>query len=109
MQANFIPFQTIVHYFSGTERTTSALENLLGNLIGFIPLGLLAPMVFERIRSVKGMLLVSFCTSLLYETIQLVSGLGVFDIDDLILNTAGGVLGYLVFVRFRKENAVVRS
>lgn len=41
--------------------------------------------------------LFSFEFSLLVETIQLVSKVGSFDVDDLMLNTLGGILGYVIF------------
>ena len=106
-QINLIPFKTILHFLSGTERKAIALQNLLGNFVGFMPLGLLAPLVFEKIRSAKMMLVVSFLTSLGFELIQLVTGLGVFDVDDLILNTAGGVAGYFAFTFFNKRSPVL--
>ena len=106
-QANFIPFKTILYFLSGAERKAIAFQNLLGNFVGFMPLGLLAPLVFEKIRSAKMMLVVSFLTSLGFELIQLVTGLGVFDVDDLILNTAGGVAGYFAFTFFNKRSPVL--
>lgn len=102
--ANFVPFKTIAYFLSGVESKAIALQNLLGNFVGFMPLGLLAPLLFEKIRSVKAMLVLSFLTSLAFELIQFVTGLGVFDVDDLILNTAGGVAGYLTFTLFNKQS-----
>jgi glycopeptide antibiotics resistance protein len=43
-------------------------------------------------------LIAGFLVSLGYETTQLLTGLGVFDVDDLILNTAGSFVGFLLFV-----------
>ena len=48
------------------------------------------------------MTLISFEFSLLIECIQLVSKVGSFDVDDMILNTLGGSLGYLCFWVARK-------
>lgn len=48
------------------------------------------------------MLLYSFELSLLVETIQLVTKVGSFDVDDLLLNTIGGVCGYLVYGSLQK-------
>lgn len=104
MHANFTPFKTILYFLSGVERKAIASENLLGNFVGFMPLGLLAPLLFEKVRSVKTMLVLSFLTSLAFELTQLVTGLGIFDVDDLILNTAGGVMGYLAFMLFNKQS-----
>ena len=38
-----------------------------------------------------------FCISLLFELFQLYTGIGVFDVDDLLLNTCGGMIGYLLY------------
>ena len=107
--ANLAPFKTILYFLSGAERKVIAFENLFGNFVGFMPLGLLAPLIFDKIRSVRMMLLFSFLTSLAFELTQLVTGLGMFDIDDLILNTAGGVIGYLVFTFFNTQSPALNS
>lgn len=44
----------------------------------------------------------SFALSLTIETIQLVCKIGCFDVDDLLLNTIGGILGYVVFLAYDK-------
>ena len=108
-QANFIPFKMMLHYLRGAEGTLIAVENVLGNFIGFMPLGLLAPLLFEEIKSVTSMIAVSFFVSFSFELVQLITGLGYFDVDDLILNTAGGVFGYLACIFFTKQLSVLNS
>ena len=101
-QMNLIPFATIVDYFANGN-TGISVRNLVGNVIIFIPLGFLLPILIERFRKLIVILLVSFAFSLLFETIQLLfSMLGSFDVDDLILNTFGALLGYLGFVTSKK-------
>jgi glycopeptide antibiotics resistance protein len=73
------------------------MNNLLGNLLGFIPFGLLLPLVIPFFRNLFKTLLAGFLLSLGYETIQLVFDLGIFDVDDLILNTAGALIGFIIF------------
>ena len=72
------------------------LYNFYGNIVWFVPFGLLWPLVRRRrgfFRTVAaGMLL-----SLLIETIQFFIWTGVSDIDDLIFNTCGAMIGYLCF------------
>ncbi len=108
-QANFIPFKLMLYYLSGSEGITIAVENVLGNFIGFMPLGLLAPLLFDEIKSVTSMLAVSFFISFSFEIVQLITGLGYFDVDDLILNSAGGVFGYLAYGFFTKQLAALNS
>ena len=99
-QANFIPFHTIQLYLKTNLRAEYSIENLLGNIIIFIPLGLLTPLLFKGARSFRKVFGISFLISFILETIQLLAVLGRFDVDDVILNTAGGVLGYLGFKLF---------
>ena len=68
-----------------------------GNVIGFIPFGMILPVIWPKTGKVLRILLLSFEFSLCVETIQLVWKVGSFDVDDLILNTLGGVIGYMLF------------
>lgn len=93
---NFIPFKTIVFYlFLAEINLNIRVENLAGNVIGFIPFGFLLPLLFKDLLSFKKIILLTFCLSLGFEMIQLTFNLGSFDVDDLILNTLGGILGYI--------------
>ncbi len=96
-KANLVPFKTIKLMQSNSLSTTYKVENVAGNIAGFIPLGILFPLLFAwRRRAFKTILLIFFI-SLTFESVQLITGLGVFDVDDLILNTSGGILGYLLY------------
>jgi glycopeptide antibiotics resistance protein len=57
-------------------------------------------MVFVHLRNSKKIMTVVFVTSLLLELIQLVLALGNFDVDDLLLNSIGGIAGYGVYLVF---------
>ena len=63
---------------------------------------LFLPFLSQKNRSFAYVTLISFEFSLLIECIQLVSKVGSFDVDDMILNTLGGSLGYLCFWVARK-------
>lgn len=71
--------------------------NLLGNIVGFVPFGVFLPILNKRCRSFLYMTLMTFEFSLIVEVVQLVFKVGSFDVDDLLLNTIGGIGGYLVF------------
>lgn len=71
--------------------------NLFGNVVIFVPFGFFMPMA-SKYRSFFATLFYSFGLSLCVETFQLVTRVGSFDVDDLLLNTIGGVVGYIVFV-----------
>jgi glycopeptide antibiotics resistance protein len=97
-KANTKPFSTInLFYNSRRLNTEYKMNNLLGNLVGFIPFGFLLPLLLPWFRHGFKVLVAGFLLSLGYETAQLLFDLGVFDVDDLILNTAGSVTGYIIF------------
>ena len=72
-------------------------SNLFGNVIGFLPFGFILPVILERMRSGWLIILAGFGLSVTVEVIQLITKVGCFDVDDMILNTAGAALGYLLF------------
>ena len=74
------------------------LVNIAGNIAAFMPFVFLLPFVAGKKMHTGKMLCYSFLISLCAETIQLVSRTGAFDVDDLILNTVGGILGYWCYV-----------
>jgi glycopeptide antibiotics resistance protein len=101
--ANLKPFSTIyLFYRSKRLREEYKYDNIGGNLVGFMPLGILLPALFLSFRSIWRIALISFCISLLFETTQLLTGLGSFDVDDIILNTTGGIAGYIVYWGLKK-------
>ena len=98
-KANTVPFRTINLYKKGLERNnTNAEYNIWGNLLGFIPLGILLPLAIPFFRKGWAMLPAGFLVSLGFECLQLYTGLGVWDVDDLLLNTAGATAGYILLM-----------
>jgi len=95
--SNFIPLKTIIYYlFLADINLNIRLENLGGNVIVFVPLGFILPLWAKRFLSLKAVIAAACSLSLTYEMIQLLFGLGSFDVDDLILNTLGGILGFRI-------------
>lgn len=93
---NFIPFKEIMRY-----HTTSVLfyRNVIGNIALFIPFGfMITDMVKEKAAKSNIFItaLITTLTSLTIETIQMFIGRS-FDIDDIILNLAGGILGFIIY------------
>jgi glycopeptide antibiotics resistance protein len=91
--ANVVPFRSIIRDWS--HGGWPFVINFVGNIVAFLPMGLLPPLIFERLTKLWEVLVFSFCVSLLIEGGQLVTGRRVPDVDDLILNVLGGFLGYL--------------
>ena len=73
------------------------LLNLVGNIVAFVPFGFFLPILYPRCRNFLYTVFFSFEVSLAVETIQLVSKVGSFDVDDMLLNTIGGAMGCLTF------------
>lgn len=78
------------------------MVNLAGNVLIFAPLGFFAPLLWKPLRRWWAALGLSAAVSLLIEFLQLFLGRSV-DVDDLILNTLGGLLGYLLFCLLPKK------
>ncbi|MCI8838294.1 MAG: VanZ family protein [Hungatella sp.] len=82
--------------------------NLGGNVVGFMPFGFILPVVSRRGRTWYNTFLLGFFLSLCIESTQLVFKVGSFDVDDLLLNTVGGIFGFLSYkavqeVRIRRR------
>lgn len=96
--ANFVPFKTIRMYIKYADRLNS-FENLAGNIFAFVPFGLLLP--FTDMRAGKFGYVIICALALIFglELFQLVSAFGAFDVDDIILNCFGVLLGYVIYVK----------
>ncbi len=97
-RANFEWFRTIKLYTRYWERTEiNSFGNLIGNVIVFIPFGCFMPFLFQK----SGKLLVFIGQMLVLvlglELIQLYTNFGVFDVDDILLNCFGGLLGFFIY------------
>lgn len=72
--------------------------NLVGNVLAFIPFGFILPMLCQSNRKWYLVLLLSLLCSFCIESLQLCTRRGSFDVDDLMLNTLGGLAGYWCFL-----------
>jgi glycopeptide antibiotics resistance protein len=102
--SNFIPLKTIINYVFYEENQNIAIQNILGNIIVFVPFGFLLPLIVTRRLKIFSIVTLSFLLSLVLELVQ-ISGIGSFDVDDLILNTFGALLGFRIlniFTNFRR-------
>ena len=105
-----IPFKSIFQYFKAVRienKTNASLTNVLGNIVLFIPWGFLIAQTFIFLRNWLLVSLSSLILSLLAEVIQYTFHVGVFDVDDIILNTIGGILGYGVFLIWVRYSAAL--
>lgn len=91
---NLVPFVRLMDYPVFSE----ALLNLIGNTAMFLPLGIVWPLTFKKLDSHTKVIAAGAGFSLLIELLQLPFYDRVSDIDDLILNTLGFLLGYGVYL-----------
>ena len=70
--------------------------SLLGNFALFMPFGYFIPRLFEKYRVFIKFILFTFVVLLSIETIQVLTIRGCFDVDDIILNLAGAVIGFFI-------------
>lgn len=97
---NFIPFVDFLQYDK-----RSFIIQVIGNIAMFVPLGFLLPLSFDKCKQMTKTVKYSFLTSLIIELLQLIiciflikAPFRVFDINDLILNTFGAILGYILYL-----------
>lgn len=91
--SNYVPFKEIFRYSIGSHKF---MKNILGNIILFIPYGFLSSYILNN-KKISVTFILSLIVSLTIEVVQYYIG-RVFDIDDIILNVLGGVIGGLLFV-----------
>lgn len=93
---NLIPFSTIRHFINFNQFNTNIwVINLIGNIGVFVPFGILLPVVLQgrMVRSYVNFIIGMF----VLELSQLLSRRGSFDIDDLLLNSVGFIIGYGIY------------
>lgn len=98
IEFNLIPFKTIWHYVTSFNQLNLNVWffNLFGNVIAFVPFGFLLPCTSKKLNYLWKIIVITLLFSLFIEVMQIVFRVGVFDIDDMILNTVGGLIGYLI-------------
>lgn len=100
---NLQPLRTIQNYWYVVCRGPDAplfahcVLNLAGNVVMFVPAGWLLPRIFRRFQKFWRFALGSCIIIFLIESIQLFTLLGSFDVDDILLNLAGVLAGYLIW------------
>lgn len=100
--ANFTLFKTIrmyIHYY----RQLNSFENLFGNVLIFIPYGILYPLAFPKRIHMFCFLPAVFLFVTGMELFQLLSAFGKFDVDDILLNCLGAAIGYIFMIAVQKR------
>ena len=98
---NLVPFNEIKRYLYNVETIglNMVLINLLGNILLFLPFGFLLPSFWpeDEKKHPIAMFIIAMLFSAVVECLQFMTGVGSADVDDIILNTAGAMLGYFIY------------
>ena len=108
---NLVPFKTIMTFvkeFDSMYSTSQIMLNLFGNVCAFMPMALFLLLLFKRQNKAFQFVITLTLMILGIEFLQLITGSGRFDIDDLILNLFGAVLVYLLF-KIKSVNALIHN
>lgn len=105
MWVNFIPFV----YWLDYPDLKDVIINLVGNTAMFIPLGIVWPAVFKKLDSPPKAIAAGVGFSLCIEILQLPFFERATDIDDLILNCVGYLIGYGIYALVKKITATIRK
>lgn len=100
---NLVPLRGVANQMGeimAGQHIARNLVYLFGNVLGFSPLGFFLPALFARQRRFPVFFITFLASIAVLELIQVISMRGSFDIDDIILNTAGACLGFCVTRKF---------
>ena len=99
LRVNLIPWIHLFYF----ETQKDMLLNLIGNVTMFIPSGIILPILYRKLDRFWKVLAAGAGMSLVIEILQLPFDTRASDIDDLILNTIGVVIGYGIYYLFAKR------
>lgn len=98
LEVQLIPFKTIIEYATLVHSFTDwFIKNLVCNIVVFMPYGLLLPYVLNPKKVLVKICVMGTLFSTMIEIVQHIFAVGKLDIDDIILNVIGIVLGYLLY------------
>ena len=99
---NLIPFKSIYNLIK-LNTVNVILKNILGNILLLVPLGFIIPLMQKKFTNIKSIFISSLIFSLIIESMQFIISIilgynyKVVDIDDIILNIMGGIIGYILY------------
>lgn len=96
---NLYPFRNSLSYFRNITESYAYI-NILGNIVPFVPLGFFVPIFLKKHKRFLKTMFICILSICGIEIFQLVTALGFLDIDDIILNTIGCLMGYSIYSGF---------
>ena len=85
------------HLFDIWETTVQSHAFFIENILMFIPFGILIPVAFSKIHGVVRCTAVAFVCSILLEGMQFITERGFCELDDVVTNTVGAMIGYVLY------------
>lgn len=112
LYTNFVPLKTLKLFYNlfvnynavSPNLVYAAAANLIGNVIMFMPMGLLMPSIWKAQHKFLVFVLTAAISVVMIEGLQFLSRLGSCDIDDFILNMLGAVSGF--WLRYLFKNCI---
>lgn len=92
---NLIPLRTIIDFIREPLDLVMAMTNILGNIAIFVPFGIFISYIGKK-KSLGYQTLILFLTTLSIEIVQYILALGSTDVDDILLNVLGGLIGIAI-------------
>ncbi|ANF51394.1 teicoplanin resistance protein VanZ [Chryseobacterium glaciei] len=89
------PVLSTIEFIQGTIRWEDIIRIVLGNIVMFVPFGFLG-WIFPKLKELKSLLFSFMSTIIIVEALQYFTRMGIFETDDIILNTFGVYLGFLI-------------
>lgn len=101
---NLVPLREIRRFLEHADSLGWRIVflNIYGNVLAFVPFGYFVPNLFGGFRKAISVTFVGFLFSFVVEVAQLFFYVGSFDVDDILLNTIGAFLGYIIYFIFCK-------
>lgn len=99
---SFLPLKQISEYLFNFNRYNFDIwfVNLFGNIIFFMPFGFLLPLVYNKGKTIKSSIIITVLVSSTVEILQYILHVGILDIDDVLLNVIGSIIGLTIYKLF---------
>lgn len=91
---NLLPFVYLTDY----DNRTNMILNIFGNILMFVPTGIILPILYKRLNNFFKVAGIGFLMSLAIEVLQLPFAARTSDVDDLIMNTLGVATGFVLYI-----------
>ena len=93
----------LILYYFYTFPIYAFLLNVVGNVLIFIPFGFILPIIGKKKANIFKTLLITVVFVFVIECVQFALNVGSFDVDDILLNSIGSLIGHIIFLVFRKR------